>query len=122
MALAPKTPVPSEATVQAVRAVVRMIEHSPRRWNQNIFHGQRSEGTAHCFASWTVKLAGHDVRALLTEAPDGSKIYHLARDLLGLTDKQAWKIFLYASTDDGDHPTVADFKLRITGITGVTFP
>lgn len=69
-----------------------------------------------------VTLAGFDIPDLLAQAPDGGALYRLARDILGLTDRQAWKLFLYTEDDDGNHPTVAEFKIRITAITGVALP
>lgn len=100
--------------VDAIRAVVAMIELNPQRWNQTVLMTWRPDGNhAYCFAGWTLVLAGHTPESLQQlrsfRAP--------AQELLGLTRDQAHDLFFYFPPG----ATVAELKDRITSVTGVTF-
>ena len=98
-----------------------MIEANPERWDQGAFLSNRRAGTAHCFAAWTIILAGLDLKAMLIQDPSGDSVHSVARDLLGLSTAQAARLFLHLNNEDSEHPTVDALKARITRVTGVDF-
>jgi len=98
-----------------------MISTFPERWDQGAFHSWRPSGAAHCFAAWTIVLAGLDLKAMLAQDPTGDTVHAVARDMLGLTTAQAARLFLHHKNEDGEHPTVAQLKVRVTEVTGIDF-
>ena len=100
-----------------LRAAVEAIEFDPRRWDQNSYLGEC--GSTYCLAGWVCHLAGLDVRRLLREG--FHDVFQRAMALLDLDPGQADDLFMYMENDRGEHPTVEEFKARITQVTGVTF-
>ncbi len=106
--------------VTRLSAVLAHIAKHPGQWDQNTLYST-STG-ARCFASWTVSLAGDDLHRWLARTEPTTIIYHRAATLLGLTTTQSRALFRYACTPLGEHPTLAEFRARITQFTGIEFP
>lgn len=102
----------------ALRAVVAYIELHPERWSQRApIRRWRGERITYDLAGWVCKLARLDLAELLVHGPDA--VYFAARDLLGLTPEQAARLFRFGQGEA--HPSVADLKARVTGVTGIRF-
>lgn len=95
--------------VDALRSVVSMIELYPELWDQR--------DVVRSLAGWTCTLARLDVAVLLLVP---GTVFTVARDLLGLTNDQALRLFTYGRSAP-DHPTVDQLKTRITAVTGERF-
>lgn len=103
-----------------IRTVMAEIEARPQHWSQRSYMTFNECGTVYCMAAWTCLLAGLDVAQLLA-GPDGCcAVYHTAKRILGLSDDQAEGIFLYEEDEWGEHPSLAQFKTRVTRFTGVS--
>lgn len=74
-----------------VRAVMENIAANPNTWHQNHLVDESDCGTTYCFAGHTLLLSGKivDESCLWTYASEE------AADLLGLSEAQAEKIFMY---------------------------
>lgn len=104
-----------------VAEVMATIEANPQHWHQRFYIKTDDCGTTYCMAGWAGKLAGH-TDAQLNNLVDGGGIDKVAMDFLGLTEEQADYLFDYMYSDESDgHPTLAEFKKRVTEVTGVTF-
>lgn len=111
----------SSVDEERLREAVAYIEANLPRWNQNVYAGRGPSGSVHCLAAWVCHLAKLDVFAMLDQPGGGRLIYRTARELLRFTDDQAHRIFHFTETAHRRHPTIVQFKARITRVTGVTF-
>lgn len=115
----PVTAAAQQLNESGLRAVMAMIERNLERWNQNVFAGSEHPNTTHCLAGWTLKLAGVDVYEVL-QTEGRWAVFAKAQALLGLTERQAARIFLYfEDSRTGEHPTWYRFKQRVISVTGI---
>lgn len=109
-----------------IRQVIAAIENDPQHWDQGTYVDTNARcGTTYCMAGWAGKLAGYP-DAKLNDLADDGEIDEIAMDFLGLTSDQADELFDFMfqyepATDEVRHPTLAEFKERVTKVTGVTF-
>lgn len=102
------TPVLNEALLREVMAFIKI---HPERWNQQRWSQRTECGTTYCLAGWTVLLGfdadwsqHHDFDSYQAE----DLVYDMARDLLGLTEGQAYELFYFI---DGTGPVTPGFEL-----------
>lgn len=86
-----------------VRAVMEHIAANPDTWHQHHLIGENDCGTTYCFAGHTLLLSGGKVNDYWHVAST------TAKDLLGLSEAQAEKIFMYFPE------TQIEEELRIKG-------
>ncbi len=104
----------------AITATARLIERNVRRWDQNYFASRGEEGWKHCFAAWALIADGQDPVYLLNHGATGAELHERARLLLGLTERQAARLFnWYRDPKTGQHPTWDRFRQRLSDMTGV---
>jgi hypothetical protein len=116
-----------------IRRVVAAIEAQPHKWDQGQFVGgaawngaDPSEcGTTFCFAGWALHLENRlafdsAVGLVALDAHGKPRPFDVAaRDLLGLTEHQAERLFYFVTSDGDEDVTLDELKGRIFAVTGV---
>lgn len=121
-----------------LRDVVAHIEADPASWDQEAYVSSPAPecGTTYCVAGWALKLSGRlreplfdpdgalNYDGIIDPADDDGQEYglgpffHTAKEVLGLTSRQADLIFHWSPISDDP---VDLLKRHLTRVTGVTF-
>lgn len=72
-----------------INRVVTQIEMHPDTWDQETLIGGERAHVTHCFAGWAIELSGIDDDRL-----ENMPATHLAAELLGVTDIEAYGLFI----------------------------
>lgn len=105
----------TQPNVALLRKTLEHIEAHPDEWDQKWWAARTKCGTTFCFAGWTVALGSSTEVAwqygYAVCTATGELISDVARDLLGLDDNQADRLF-------GGSNTLADIRRTVEDIIG----
>jgi len=119
----------------SAREVLAFISDNIERWDQcasfnsldstlspSTLFDRYSCGTAACIAGWTVLLAGYQVDAynrvhlngnLVTRYGRPAYVREMAQELLGLTDYQANKLFIWCGTLESIKSVIDEYSRNL---------
>lgn len=112
-----------------LRRVLRHIEAHLLEWDQLRWCHETPDVTTYCFAGWAYVLGTGERPFSVGDLVVGfsQPIPETARRLLGLTEAQAEKLFLYTSRPNPRHPETAlpitfrDLCRQVYHVTGVRY-